>query len=279
MEDIRVSVDRIIIEYTRVSLDFFNSYIAKNLCDYYHANINPNSSKAFHYTVCFKENDGHYLHLSYKLMSEKKATHYTLWAETNPEYMVTFRNVFKTLSRNAKEINFVLCDVAFDIPYATHEVFLISRTGRKPSYYKNTTYYGTGKDRRKHGYCRFYDKKKQLREVEKKDVVGELSRVEMVYRPDSYDRFSMRDLLARSPNFNRLYQCHILTDTDKLIPKKKKVVEAIISRTMAYKELSTYQRGALKKDLSSQLEVNFDTLSEQQWKELINLYVSLACGW
>lgn len=182
MEDIRVSVDRIIIEYTRVSLDFFNSYIAKYLCDYYHANINPNSSKAFHYTVYFKENDGHYLHLSYKLMSEKKATHYTLWAETNPEYMVTFRNVFKTLSRNAKEINFVLCDVAFDIPYATHEVFLLSRTGRKPSYYKSTTYYGTGKDRRKHGYCRFYDKKKQLREVEKKDVVGELSRVEMVYR-------------------------------------------------------------------------------------------------
>lgn len=83
MNDIRASIDRIIIENTKVGLEFFNSYIARILCDFYYKNINPNGSSAFHYTVCFKENNGHYLHLSYKLMTERKSTHYTLWAETN----------------------------------------------------------------------------------------------------------------------------------------------------------------------------------------------------
>lgn len=137
-------------------------------------------------------------------MSEKKVTYYTLWAETNPEYMATFRNVFKTISRKPRKINFILCDVAFDIPYVIRKVLLLYRTGRKPSYYMNTTYYGTGKSHKKNGYCRFYDKNKQLREVKKKNMVSELLRVEMVYRPDSYDRFSMRELLNAPLGFNIL---------------------------------------------------------------------------
>lgn len=279
MNDIRVSVDRIIIEYTKVSLEFFNRYIAKTLCDFYHENINPNGSPAFHYTVCFKENAGHYLHLSYKLMTEQKSTHYTLWAETNPEYMVTFKNVFKMFSKNAKAINFVLSDVAFDVPYALSDILLVPVKGRKASYCKTTTYYGKRKDCRKHGYCRFYDKKKELKEKYGIEIEGERSRVEIVYRPDSTSRFSMQDLIARPPNFNRLYQCHIITDIDKLKTKRKEVVQALIRRERAYSELSYYLRYELKKDLKSQMEVDFNTLAEQQWKELLNLYVSLACGW
>lgn len=279
MQDIKVSIDRIIIEYTKVSLEFFNTYVARTLCDFYHTNLNPNGSPAFHYTVCFKENDGQYLHLSYKPMREKKSIHYTLWAETNPEYMGTFKNVFKILSQNSRDINFVLCDVAYDIPVAINKVLLVSKTGRKATNYKGTIYYGEGSDRRTHGYLRCYDKKKQLKEVRDIDVLGDLTRVEIVYRPSATNRFAMKELLARSPDFNRLYQCYVLTDIKKLNPKREAIIKALISHKIIYKELSSYQRGVLKKDLTSQMKVDFDTLAQQQWKELVSIYISIACGW
>lgn len=65
---------------------------------------------------------------------------------------------------------------------------------------------------KKYGYCCFYDKKKELKEKYGIEIEGERSRVEIVYRPDSKTRFSMKGLLARPPDFNRLYQCHVITD-------------------------------------------------------------------
>ncbi len=278
--EVKVLVDKIIIAYIGISLELFNTYIAKNLCEFYHTTVKPNDSKAFHYTVYLPENDGHYLHLSYKLLSEPKSLRYTLWAETHPDSMATFMQVFEVLSQNAKEIHFVKCDVAFDIPRHKSDVLLVHRKGKVPQDKKNTTYYGRGK-RREHGFCRFYDKGLQLEEQKNIFIDGELSRIEVVYRPEARDRFNMSELLDTPPAFiNSRYQCHILTDIDQLPHKKKTLVQALMSRDKRYKDISYYMRGELRKALdNTQLWVDFDTIAAGQWKEVMNPYVSLACGW
>lgn len=279
--EVKVSVDKIIIAYIGISLELFNTYIAKNLCDFYHTTVEPNESKAFYYTVYLPENDGHYLHLSYRLLGESKASSYTLWAETHPDYMATFMQVFEVLSQNAKEIHFVKCDVAFDIPRHKSEILLVHTKGKVPNDEKNTTYFGKKSERRKHGYCRFYDKKLQLEEEKNIFIDGELSRIEVVYRPEASDRFSMSDLLDTPPAFiNSRYQCHILSDIDQLPRKKKALVQALMSREKRYKDVSYYMRGELRKALDdTQMWVDFDTLAANQWKEVMNPYVSLVCGW
>ncbi|QOR35926.1 hypothetical protein IMX26_03655 [Clostridium sp. 'deep sea'] len=278
--EVSVSVDKIIIAYIGISLELFNTYIAKKLCDFYHTRVKPNDSKAFHYTVYLPENDGHYLHLSYKLLSEPKSLRYTLWAETHPDSMETFMQVFEVLSQNAREIHFVKCDVAFDIPHHKSNILLVHRKGKASNDNRNTTYFGKKSERRKHGYCRFYDKRLQLEEKKNIIIDGELSRIEVVYRPEARDRFSMSDLLDTPPAFiNSRYQCHILTDIDQLPHKKRTLVQALMSREKRYKDISYYMRGELRKALdSTQLRVDFDTIAAEQWKAVINPYVSLACG-
>lgn len=63
--------------------------------------------------------------------------------------MVTFKNVFRMLSKNANSINFVLADLAFDVTYALRDVLLVPVKGRKASYCKTSTYYGKRKDCKK----------------------------------------------------------------------------------------------------------------------------------
>ncbi len=43
------------------------------------------------------------------------------------------------INQNARDINFVLSDIAFDIPYVLEKMLLVSVKGRKSTYFKTTT--------------------------------------------------------------------------------------------------------------------------------------------
>ena len=204
MNNIKVSIDRIIIEYTKISMNFFNSYFMRNICDYY--GIKPTIGKTgFHYKLNIKEYDDSYLYISYKPYHQSNSLSYSLWIEIHPKYLERFRNILDALNLEAKEINFVLCDVAYDIPYSMNNVFIASNTGRKMNLYEGTKYFGERKDSKNHGYCRVYDKKKEQKKKKNKEVGRELTRVEIVYGPDSKERFNLLDLLNRPPLFNKYY--------------------------------------------------------------------------
>ena len=275
--DIRVSADRIIIEYTKISLDFFNPYINVTLDGLYKVTRNFRH-KAFHYACHIETYDGHYLYMTYKRHTEDKAKAYTMWVETHPELMKVFLNVFKRLSREAREINFVLCDVAFDIPVHINDIFLESETGREKTRFKNTYYHGKRKQCRLHGYSRMYNKKLQLHEVKGIDVMGELTRIEVVYRPHNDARFTMNELLTHPPDFNRLYMAFIINDIESIPSKRKPRIEAIM-RLEEDLIGEPYLKKAIKKDLTStQTKVDFNEIAKQQWKDVVSLYVAIATG-
>ena len=96
MKQISVSIDKIIIEYTKVSMDFWNGYFMKNICDYY--GINPTIHElGFKYQLYLVNPDGTYMHISYRPVHEIKSKHYSLWIETHPEYLGGFKNILNAL--------------------------------------------------------------------------------------------------------------------------------------------------------------------------------------
>lgn len=59
----------------------------------------------------------------------------------------------------------VRCDVAFDIPVYIDDLFTMSTKGRKLRLFKGPRYYNGKYQRQEDGYCRVYDKKRQLLET------------------------------------------------------------------------------------------------------------------
>ena len=99
----------------------------KNIGDLYA--VKPTLGKSgFHYKLYLKEYDD--IYISYKPYHQSKSLYYFLWIETHPNHFKRFKNILNALGREAKEINFVLCDVAYDIPYSMNNVFIASNTGR-----------------------------------------------------------------------------------------------------------------------------------------------------
>ncbi len=93
-------------------------------------------------------------------------------------------------------------DVAFDFPIHLSNLLVTSNTGREMNLFQGTRYFGGKGQRGKHGYCRIYDKKKEL--ASKGVVIDEeLTRVEMVYKPNKVKM--VEELLTDLPSFNKLY--------------------------------------------------------------------------
>jgi hypothetical protein len=148
----------------------------------------------------------------YKNFNEPKGRAYTLRVETHPEYIPHFMDVLAPLIERAKEIYFIWCDVAYDVPVQMDNVFVMSNDNRrKINMEKGTRYYGEKHQRKTDAYCRIYDKKKQLGE---KGIIidGDLTRIEIGYKPV----ILLNQVLENPPNHNKDYVTWIITEWDKL---------------------------------------------------------------
>lgn len=149
MSNIKVSIDRIVIEYRDVYWTFFNPF-KQNICDYY--GINPTiKEKGFKYHFHIHECSNRYLHISYQLCYAPKSRKHTLRIETHPKHLKHFKHILDGLKANASSIWFVRCDVAFDIPFLMNQVFTASSTGRRMNLYEGTRYYGNKSQRQQAG--------------------------------------------------------------------------------------------------------------------------------
>lgn len=180
MKDIKVSIDRIVIDFTHVHWNFFNQ-LHKRISHFYGVNMTV-KDKGLKYHI--KINTGeHFMHISYQLVFAKKSHKNTLRIEVYPKSLGYFISWLEQFRLYAKEVLFVRCDVAYDIPMKMKEVFTMSKTGRKLRPYKETRYYNGTQQRQEDGYCRVYDKKRQLWERKKQKLKEERTRMEIVYAP------------------------------------------------------------------------------------------------
>ncbi|MED0679989.1 replication initiation factor family protein [Aneurinibacillus thermoaerophilus] len=274
MSSIKLSIDRIVIEYRDVYWTFFNPF-KQNICDYY--GIKEYIGKTgFKYHLHIREYPDRYFHISYQPYHEPKSMKHTLRIETHPDHLEYFQHILDGLKANASTIWFVRCDVAFDIPCPMNQVFTASRTGRYMNLYEGTRYYGKKSQRQQAGYCRVYDKCKEQKERKQKKTVGALTRVEIVYKPQ--EKIPMDSLIQFPPTFNNLYSCSILTDLEPLKPEKRAMVLAVQQGLMTLDDFTPYHRRTIQKLLESQEMIDFDQIAHEQWEENVIVPCALLCG-
>lgn len=224
MEGVKVSIDRIVIDFTNVYWSFFIPF-RQRLCDYFNASLYV-LDKGFKYHVHVTDGE-HYLHVSYQLAYAKKSLKHTLRIECHPDSLIHFKSWLMQLKRASHAILFVRCDVAFDIPLPLSELFTLSLTGRNMHCEKGTRYSNERHQRQVAGYCRVYDKKLELAEKQGKKIEGELTRFEIVYAPKK--KIPLDVLVQYPPQFNKYYLCTHLTSPELLKPKMLLRVNALMS--------------------------------------------------
>lgn len=87
MEGVRVSIDRIVIDFTNVYWSFFNPF-RERLCNYLDASFYV-LEKGFRYHIHVRDRE-HYLHISYQLVHAKKSRKNTLRIGCHPESLIQF---------------------------------------------------------------------------------------------------------------------------------------------------------------------------------------------
>ncbi|WP_286885472.1 hypothetical protein [Aneurinibacillus sp. UBA3580] len=98
MSNIKVSIDRIVIEYRDVYWSFFNPF-KQNICDYY--GIKEYIGKTgFKYHLHIREYPDHYFHISYQPYHEPKSMKHTLRIETHPDPLEYFQPILDGLKVN-----------------------------------------------------------------------------------------------------------------------------------------------------------------------------------
>lgn len=273
MEGVKVSIDRIVIDFTNVYWSFFNPF-RQRLCDYLGASFYVHD-KGFRYHVQVTDGE-HYLHVSYQLVYAKKSKKHTLRIECHPESLVHFKSWLKQLRRVSNEILLVRCDVAFDIPLPLSELFTLSLTGRNMHNEKGTRYSNERHQRQVAGYCRIYDKKLELFEKQGKKIEGELTRFEIVYAPK--EKIPLDVLMQYPPQFNKYYLCAHLTTPELLKPKLLERVNELMSGELEQRQITGYYRRQIESEMRKRPLLDFDTVAAEQWEEVVTIPCAILSG-
>lgn len=273
MKGVSVSIDRIVIDFTGVHWDFFNEF-HKRICHFYGVRMTV-EERGFQYRI--RINTGkHFLHLSYKLIFAPRTQKNTLRIEAYPKSLVYFRQWLEHIRDYAKQVLFVRCDVAYDIPAPIQDVFTMSKTGRKLRLFKGTRYYNGKHQRQEDGYCRVYDKKRELMERRRQTIKGERTRMEIVYAPK--EKLLLATLVQHPPQFSSKYLCAILTDSSQFTSKVGRFVQEIQQGTLLPQEMTLYYRQKIQEQMNTQDVIDLNLLTAEQWQEAITLPCAVLTG-
>ena len=181
----------------------------------------------------------------------------------------------------ASRIEFVSCDVAYDIPIGMEEVVVIpTDVRRKMSHYETTRYFGKPEQRKQNAYCRIYDKRLELEQNQGIYIKHDLSRVEIVYKVS--EKVLLNDIVEYPPKQNESYFAAVVTDWEAL---KRKQVERIINLRDGKEAYTQYVRRGIKEPcqpVSSGLrrvskedlgKVNNRALFNYTWNSIMNFFL------
>ncbi|AMA73474.1 replication initiation protein [Aneurinibacillus thermoaerophilus] len=268
-----VSVDKLVLEYKDVPLSVFYRFFMRVLLQKYKVRWRV-YRKLYCYQFHIRMGKGEYLHVFYKNFREKEGFLHTLRLETRPEYYERLSEIWEWLRQKASRVEFVSCDIAYDVPFSLENVVVMSRDIRRSLHlYKTTRYFGVPHQRKQNGYCRVYDKKQELWDRHGIQMEGELTRIEIVYKPaENIELTHIRDC---PPEQNKQYYAAVITDWAAMKPKKAEQIRNIQNGTNLY---TRYIREGVKKELASQYVLDFNGLARKEWERILEPVYTAVLG-
>lgn len=259
-----VSVDKIVLEYKDVPLSIFYRFFMRVLLQKYKVRWRT-YRKLYCYQFHVRLEEGEYLHVFYKNFREKEGFLHTLRLETRPEYYERWSEIWEWLGQKASRVEFVSCDMAYDVPVSLENVVVMSRDVRRALHlYKTTRYFGAPYQRKLDGYCRVYDKKQELLDRHGIEIEGDLTRIEMVYKPT--EKMELAEIRNRPPEQNKHYYAAVIIDWTAMKQKKVEQIRNIRDGTNVY---TPYIRKGVKDALASQYVLDFNGLARKEWENIL----------
>ncbi|GEB35918.1 hypothetical protein BPA01_54980 [Brevibacillus parabrevis] len=261
-----VSIDKFVMEYKDVPLGAYYGLMRD-------AAMNGFQIKEtvywgdYCYELHIRKGNRAYLHVFYKNFRETEGHLHTLRLETHPEHYLHFRELVEPIRKVASRIYFVGCDVAYDVRTSLENVVVIPMHGRRKMTHEGTTrYFGLPHQRKTNGYCRIYDKRLELWEKQGIAIDHELSRMEIVYKPDQ--KILLSDVGRYPPEQNDKYFAAVVTDWDTLPRKRAEQIRNIRDGVKMY---DRRMRTVVKETLANPYHVDFNRLAREQWVSLVEV--------
>jgi hypothetical protein len=129
--------------------------------------------------------------------------------------------------------------------------------------HNGTRYFGLPHQRKQNGFCRAYDKALELWQRHGIGLEGNLTRIEMVYKPEI--RMALQDIGRYPPEQNRQYFASVVEDWSMFTAKQ---AERIQSWQIGMEMYTRHVRENVKKTLAKRT-IDFNRLASEQWIELL----------
>ena len=204
--------------------------------------------------------------IGYKHNSAKASEYYDMKIEFNPKKSNQVqRYLLQALNSvvGDKVVKLAKCDVAIDIPYKTDDVYIVNKTGKKPSSCDTTRYFGESGT---HGYLKLYDKLKEQKVNVSAKGSEQLTRVEFTLKFD--DGIPFAKLLKYKTDFDKMYTIGLLHDIEDVATKC--IARCLTRGEVKRSELPRYAKDTITKALSKTTnKMKINKIINSSWKELM----------
>ncbi|UPW81860.1 replication initiation protein [Lysinibacillus sp. Ag94] len=261
--EIEVSIDKFVIDYKDVPHSAFLRVYMVGV-QKYKVKVKIYSG-TYSYELHIWKSDDVYIHIYFKNFRETEGHLHTLRIETRPEHYSHFREILEMIGKRASQVEFVSCDVAYDIQTGLENIVVIPTDARRNmTHFDTTRYFGRSDQRKRNGFCRVYDKRLELARNKGIYLAYELSRIEVVYKVN--EQVLLKDLMKHPPKQNEHYFAAVVIDWQILKNKQRERVASMRDGRDMYTQ---YIRREIKKTLTNQYRLDFDELARVEWKRLI----------
>lgn len=268
-----ISIDKFVMEYKDVPLGAYYGLIRDAAMNGFQMKETVYWGE-YCYELHIRKEKKAYLHVFYKNFRETKGHLHTLRLETRPEHYLHFYELLEPIRKVASRIYFVGCDVAYDVRTSLEHVVVIPMHGKRKMTHEGTTrYFGLPCQRKTNGYCRIYDKKLELWEKQKIMLDHELSRIEIVYKPDK--KILLTDVSGHPPEQNKQYFAAVVPDWSELPKRRSEQIRNLRDGVDMYDRRI---RKAVKETLVARYHVDFNQLAREQWESLVEVPCAVLLG-
>lgn len=256
--------------------------------DFRHNRLKDDEQTEFKMRVEFNPSKLHLQSYDYKVEYEDK----TVKKSANPssdffEIMNSHFNkskpICKLTGRNKSHVRYIKgMDVAFDFPCKKEDLVVTPLTGREPSLYRGTRYWGA---RNNHGYSKVYDKKVDYENKKKQaikkgkptyktvfDDYENITRFEYTFKFDAEIGIVELDRI-KDFNINNEYMLTLYDDSyfdgKKFNSADKAHLLCVINGLMNYNEMSRRYKENTKKILEQMGKCDIDQILRENWKKTI----------
>lgn len=267
---IQMDIDKVVFDFVGIK---FSSFLYLYQCLRQDTTFRDVYNKGYIYNFAINYSDDcmffSYLNYRERESGNGHAALYTLRLETNPMNFAKYQDIIDLVSEISSDAKFVSADVAYDVPLPMERIFVMSQDNRRKIRLDNDTrYFGKGEQRKHNGYCRIYNKAAELREQKQVPFDGDLTRIEIVYKP--LERIHYSDVFKHPPRHNDYYYGKIIDDLSWCTPKMR---QRILNKQVGIGRESQYIRREIKKALANQVDIDFNRLASEHWENKMSVPV------